>query len=150
MKSFNIKNFNKKIKLTKEIIIEDGFKYKMKSSHLGVKEIIILNPNIIDELIFSNFNRHYKKILEYYLTILQNESDSSEGNFMIALDEITRLRNILIKRYNVILSKKMVEKMLKKLKILENEIRMKVIDIRLIKEKEYAHTIKEPEECKSR
>ncbi len=46
--------------------------------------------------------------------------------------------NILIRKYNLIVSKKVEEKMLKKLKILENEMRSKVIDIKIIKEQENA------------
>lgn len=151
MKSFVIHEIKKKLKLSDVISLDGGFKYVLKSSNLGVKEIIILDSYIIDQLILANFNRRYKKILEYYIATLQNEdSDSSEGNFMISLDEIARLRSILIKKYSLIVSRKIEEKMLKKLKILENEIRMKVIDIKLIKERECVHTISEPDIGKSR
>lgn len=151
MKSFVIHEIKKKLKLKESITISGGFKYSIKSTKLDVKEITILEPHIIDQLIFTNFNKRYKKILEYYLAILQNEEgDSSESAFMIALDEIARLRSILIKKYNLIVSKKVEEKMLKRLKILENEIRMKIIDFKLIKEREYANTINESSSRKSR
>lgn len=151
MKSFVIHEMKSKLELMDVISLKGGFKYSIKSSNLKVKEIVILDPFIIDQLILSNFNRRYKKILEYYLTTLQSEDeDSSEGNFMISLDEIARLRSILIKRYNLVVSKKIEEKMLKKLKILENEIRMKIIDFKLIKERECVHTIDEPYNGKSR
>ena len=55
---------------------------------------------------------------------------------MLALDEIARLRTLLIKKYNNLLKKKKEEELLKKLKVLENEIRMKMIDFKLIKEQE--------------
>lgn len=138
MKNFIIHDLNKNLKLKEKISIGEGFKYKIKSSKFYIKEIIILDPYIIDQLILTNFNKRYKKILEYYISILQDESDDAEGNFMIALDEVARLRNILIRKYNLIVSKKVEEKMLKKLKILENEMRSKVIDIKIIKEQENA------------
>lgn len=150
MKSFVIHEIKKELELEESISIKGGFKYKIKSSNLSVKEIMILDPYIIDQLILSNFNRRYKKILEYYISFLQNDDDSSEGNFMIVLDEIARLRSILIKKYNLVVSKKIEEKMLKKLKILENEIRMKIIDYKLIKERERVNTIDEPYVGKSR
>lgn len=150
MKSFVIHEIKKDLELNEKISIKGGFKYSIKSSKLGVKEITILEPFVIDQLILSNFNRRYKKILEYYIAFLQDEDGDNEGNFMIALDEIARLRGILIKKYNLVVSKKIEEEMLKKLKILENEIRMKVIDFKLIKEREYAHTINEPQNGKSR
>lgn len=150
MKSFVIHEIKKDLELEKIISIKGGFKYRVKSSNLDVKEIIILNPIIIDQLILNNFNRRYKKILEYYIAFLQDEEGDNEGNFMIVLDEIARLRSILIKKYNMVVSKKTEEKMLKKLKILENEIRMKIIDYKLIKERECAYTINEPDIGKSR
>ncbi len=150
MKSFVIHEIKKNLKLKECISVQCGFKYAIKSSNLNVKEIIILDPFIIDQLIISNFNRRYKKILEYYIAFLQDEEGDNEGNFMIALDEIARLRSILIKKYNLVVSKKVEEKMLKKLKILENEIRMKIIDFKLIKERECAYTMNEHSNGKSR
>lgn len=140
MKSFIIRELKKDLELSSFISIKGGFKYSIKSSNLNIKEIIILEPNIINHLILSNFNKRYKKILEYYIAILQEEdgddSNNTDGKLMIALDEIARLRSILIRKYNSIVSKNIEEKMLKKLKILENEIRTKVIDYKLIKEQE--------------
>ena len=150
MKSFVIHEIKKNLKLKDCISVRCGFKYSIKSSNLKVKEIIIFDPFIIDQLIISNFNRRYKKILEYYIAFLQDEEGDNEGNFMIALDEIARLRSILIKKYNLVVSKKVEEKMLKKLKILENEIRMKIIDFKLIKERECAYTMNEHSNGKSR
>lgn len=150
LKSFVIHEIKKDLELVDNIIIKEGFKYSIKSSNMGVKEIIIVEPFIIDQLILSNFNRRYKKILEYYIAFLQDEEGDNEGNFVIALDEIARLRSILIKKYNLIVSKKIEEKMLKKLKILENEIRTKIIDLKLIKERECVNTISEPYSGKSR
>lgn len=150
MKSFIIHEIKNNLELEEQISIKDGFKYKIKSSKLGVKEIIIVEPYIVDQLILSNFNRRYKKILEYYLATLQDDEGTSDGNFMIALDEIARLRSILIRKYNLVVSKKIEEKMLKKLKILENEIRIKATQFKLIKEQEYAHNMNEPEVGKSR
>jgi len=150
MKSFVIHELNKSLELEEKISLKDGFKYKFKSSSLGIKEIIILEPNIIDSLILNNFDKRYKKILEYYLTTLQNEDDSTDSNFMIALDEIARLRSILIRKYNLVISKKVEEKMLKKLKILENEIRIKITQFKLIKEQECVNTINEQDVAKSR
>ena len=73
MKSFVIHEIKKKLKLSDVISLDGGFKYVLKSSNLGVKEIIILDPHIIDQLILANFNRRYKKILEYYIATLQNK-----------------------------------------------------------------------------
>lgn len=143
MQSFTIHSINKKLKLKDGIKDLEGFKYKIKSSKSGVNEINITSPNIIDELIFANFNKKYKKILGYYLALLQDADDASDGDFLIVLDEIARLKSILIKKYNLVVRKQTEAKMLKKLKIIESEIKNKIINLKFIKEQEVAYTINE-------
>lgn len=154
MKSFIIKEFPScTINLSFDIK-KDGFSYRFKlANDLGVREIIIMHPEIIDSLILANFNKRYRKIWEYYLYSLQEEdgfdSDTS-GKLMLALDEITRLRGILIRKYHKNITCQCEEKMLKKLKLLENEIRMKIIDFKIIKEQELAHNNIMQEKSKAR
>ncbi len=150
MKSFVVKKGNKKIKLEGSLPKMEGFKYhpKLANNSLEIKEIIIIKEELIDSLITASFNKKYKEILEFYLKILSdNNEDSANGKLMRALDEIARLRNILIKKYQKVLSKKCCEKLLKKLKILENEIRIKVIDYKMILEQQ---KVPEVEKGKSR
>ncbi|MBE6154139.1 MAG: hypothetical protein E7163_00985 [Firmicutes bacterium] len=134
MKSFIIKELDEDLKIEDFELKSSGFKYKIKNNNdLGVKEITIVSPDIVSDLVSHNFDKKYKKILEFYFNSLQDE-DTTEGNLLLALDEITRLRNTLIKKYNIYVKRKVLEKLLKKLKILENEIRSKIIDFKLIKE----------------
>ena len=135
MKGFLIKKYKCEFELIKSDLKFKGFKYKLKTNNsMKVKEINIINPLIINNLINFNFNKKYKKILELYLNYLQEDDNTSESGLITALDEIARLRSILIKKYSVYMNKKLEEKLLKKLKILENEIRTKIIDFKLIKE----------------
>ena len=125
MLNFAIKNLKSDLEIMELETPIEGFHYKLKNNK--VKEIIIVNPQIIDSLITYYFDKKYKKILETYLNFLQDDEDNpTDTGFLIALDDIARLRNILIAKYNLILSKKKREKCLKKLKILENEIRSKL------------------------
>lgn len=55
---------------------------------------------------------------------------------MMALDEVTRLRTIIINKYHSFLKRQKEEELLKKLKFLENELRVKIIDYKLIREQE--------------
>ena len=104
---------------------------------------------IIDSLISHSFNRRYKKILEFFWETIQDENDDNEGNIIIVLDEIAKLRNILLKRYNNLLNQEKLNSFLKHLKLLENEARAKIVNIRLMKEQELIN-IHESEKCKSR
>ncbi len=132
--SFKIKNFNKDIK---------GFYYPIKKNRvtsLKINELIIVSPDITTTLICHNFNKKYQKIVEYLFANCDiNESDDgTDANLMIALDEVARLRTFIINKYKQFLKKKEEEELLRKLKVLENEIRIKIIDYKLIKEQNVA------------
>ena len=66
---------------------------------------------------------------------------------MLALDEVARLRTIIINKYQKFLKKKESEELLKKLKLLENELKEKIIDFKMLKTQELS---KEEERGKSR
>ncbi len=136
MKSFVIKRIDKELELNEPLWVIKGFKYVPKiKNKLRVSEMTIVNPEIIYALVAANFNKKYKKILELYLLILQNDDeDAAEGYLMRALDEIAKLRSIIIRKYEKLLKKRDIEKFLKRLKIIENELRSKIIDFKLMQE----------------
>jgi len=148
MKSFVLKKINSDNNLEYFDYNNKGLVYKVKNEG-ALKEIIIYNPMIIDSLISHSFNKRYKKILEFFWETIQDENDDNEGNIIIVLDEIAKLRNILLKRYNNLLNQEKLNSFLKHLKLLENEVRAKIVNIRLIKEQELIN-IHESEKCKSR
>ncbi len=141
MKTFVIKKLPKNKKLDNPLNNIAGYKYIPKiKSKLKISEVTIVSPEITGALITSSFNKKYKRILEFYLTSLDSDdTDSTNGNLILALNEITRLRNIIIKKYLKILQKKESAHLLKRLKLIENEIRTKIIDIELIKEELLVH-----------
>ena len=107
MKNFIIKKINKKQKT----IIRDfrgGFNYKIKNNLV----ITLYNQEIIDKLIIKSFNTKYKRIL---LMFLNSEEEASESGLLIMLDDLARLKNILLKKYANILSINTLNKLLKQL-----------------------------------
>lgn len=152
MKSFVIKKLDDVYELENFDYNIKGFHYpikKNKSGKLKIKELIIVNPDMISSLICHNFNKKYQKIVEWLLNNSDfSDNDNSTGtNLMMALDEVARLRTIIINKYKLFLQKKEEEELLKKLKIVENELRVKVIDFKMIKAQELA---KEEERGKGR
>lgn len=139
MKSYCLKKLNSNCELESFDYNIKGFHYQIKAnrgSFLKIKEVIIVNPEIISNLICHNFNKKYQKIVEYFFNNSDFDDDSTGTNLMIALDEVARLRTIIINKYHRFLKHKKEEELLKKLKLLENELRVKIIDYKLIKEQE--------------
>ena len=152
MKSFIIKKLDYPYELENFNYHITGFSYPIKKNKAGklkITELIIVNPDIISSLICYNFYKKYQRIVECLL----NNSDFNEGNdstganLMMALDEVARLRTIIINKYKYFLKKKEAEELLKKLKVVENELRIKIIDFKLIKEQDLE---KEEEKAKGR
>lgn len=148
MKSFIIKKLNQELEIEAINYDLQGFVYKTRKNpkYLEISEITIISPEIINALIKYNFDKKYKKILELYLKAIDSNDDSTEGAFLLALDEVARLKSIIITKYSHFLKKKGAEQFLKRLKILENELRAKIIDFKLIKEAELSHNKVEEEE----
>ena len=137
MTSFMLKKLKKSLELDERLGKIEGFRYAPKLKNNDIKEIMIVNPEIIDKLIKHSFDKKYKAILELYLKAMSEEDEGdAESIFMRALDEVARLRGIIIRKYQHILSNKTMEKLLKKLKILENELRVKIIDYKILLEQE--------------
>lgn len=134
---YSIKKLDKKSKLVSFNNQSGGYRYKIKEND-NVIEVVVISPRMINALICHNFSKKYKKILELYLKSIESD-EGDDTNFIIALDEIARLRSILIKKYHHLLKLDTEEKFLKRLKLLENEIRAKYIDFKLIKEQEYVN-----------
>lgn len=119
-----------------------GFSYplkKNKNNAWKIKELIIVNPDIISALISHNFDKKFQKIVELFFSSNDYDEDSTGTSLMMALDEVAHLRTIIISKYKRYLKKEKEEEFLKKLKVLENELRVKIIDFKLIKEQSLVH-----------
>ncbi len=141
MKCFTIKKLDDVYELENFDYNIQGFHYpikKNKSGSLKIKELIIVSPDITTNLICYNFNKKYQKIVEclFNNSDFNEDSDNTGTNLMLALDEVARLRTIIINKYQRFLKKQEAEELLKRLKVLENELRVKIIDFKLIKEQE--------------
>ena len=109
MKSYCLKKLNSNYELESFDYNIKGFHYRIKSnrdSFLKIKEVIIVNPEIISNLICHNFNKKYQKIVECFFLNSDLDDDSTSSNLMLALDEVARLRTIIINKYKIFLKKK--------------------------------------------
>ena len=139
MKSYCLKKLDSNYELENFDYNIKGFYYRIKPNRgniLKIKEVVIVNPEIISNLICHNFNKKYQKIVEYFFNNSDFDDDTTGTNLMMALDEVTRLRTIIINKYHSFLKRQKEEELLKKLKFLENELRVKIIDYKLIREQE--------------
>lgn len=105
---------------------------KMRDNYILVNHIKLVNPLMIDGILTAKFNKKYRQLVMIVFNILQSsDEETTEGDIMIALDEIAKLRVIILNKYQKFLSHEKEEKFVKQLRILENELRAKQISIRM-------------------
>lgn len=128
MANYSIK---KDCKAKKLVYIEceaKGYDFSPKpeslNNSLKINKIILINPSLIDKILTMKFKQRYKRILMIVLSII-NSNDSSEGDFMLALDEIAKMRDIVLHKYQTFLKKEKEKVFLEQLRALENNLRLK-------------------------
>lgn len=134
MASYLLKKEDKNNEI-KDVIKTSGYTFKPNNknkNHLEVNSLTIIKPTMIDAILTTKFNINYRKLVMIVFNILQtSDEETSEGDIMIALDEIAKSRQIILNKYQKFLKKEKEEKFIKQLRLLENELRAKQINMRM-------------------
>ena len=116
---------------TKEIIYIDyekidGFKFKPqnKISHEGivVNKMILIKPSLIDKVLKRKVKRKLDAYLNFLIHIIDSDDDD-DTTIRFALDEVSRYRQTIINTYRKYLEDKYVNILLKKIALLESELK---------------------------
>ena len=136
MKSYLLKRTSRQRKIVSFDYDITGYTFKpnskAKEEFLNVNKINIINPQLIDAILTIKFNKKYRRLVMIALSVIQeNDDETTNGDIMLALNEIARLRAIITDKYQKFLKKEKEEKFIKQLRILENELRSKQIEIKM-------------------
>ena len=85
------------------------------------EKILFYNEELIENIIDSNFNKKYRKLLYLVMDISENE-DSTESDIELALLKIEDLKNKLLDKYYKYISKGVLNKYLKMIILLEQKL----------------------------
>lgn len=111
----------------------NGYKFNSSRSKniIKVTNVTVIKPEMINEILTKKFNRRFNKLLKLAQAVL-NSDDADESDTALVLDEVQLVKEILMNRYQKFLNKEKEELFLKKLRVLENEIRMKQVQISIL------------------
>ena len=98
-----------------------GFKFKTKNN--DIDSINVINDKMIDKVLTNKLNSMFTRLL-MIVNDAFNTDDNPEGT-TIALDEITMVRNQIRNKYAKFLNKEKEALYLKKLELIEEEMKMK-------------------------
>lgn len=127
--------FIKKDKNTGEIIYMEydlqGYKFNPKKTtdkpYISVKSVTIYKPEMIDHLLARKFQKKFDRLSQIILRFLyQDDDECDEGDFMIILDEVARLRSVVELEYKKYLQIEEYKDYVHKLAFLDNQVRQKL------------------------
>jgi hypothetical protein len=94
---------------------------------IDINRVIIYNPTFIDKIATKKINVKFNKLINMMQIVCDvgDEDESGEG-YRIALDEANKLKMELLNKYRKFVSEEKLELMIKKIEILEDELRLRL------------------------
>lgn len=99
-----------------------SYTFSPKKGYNEVKKITILDPNMLNTLWEHKIDKEYSKLLKLIYSLVSND-DTTSTDVLIAYTEIERIKEYLLTIKNKGLKKELLDKYLKKLYILELELK---------------------------
>ena len=116
-----------------------GFSFKPKNKTLengiNVEKLVIINPSFTETILRKKIKNRLELYLRFIISLLDEDDDTDITDLRAALNDLTRYRQIIEKKYLLYLDKKYAEMLLKKIDMLEEELKMKIVNFQP-KEKE--------------
>lgn len=101
-------------------------KNKVKYDGVVVNEMMIIKPSFIEKLLKRKIGVKLDNYLQYIISVLDDES-SDAGRIGTVLSDLNRYREIVKNNYRQYLNEKYIELLLKKIELLEYELKKKFI-----------------------
>lgn len=123
------KNKNNEIVYMEYSMPGETFTPKTIVSYLNVKNVKIVDTELNETILTIKLEQKFKKLLKlvnYYL----NNDDASSSDTGLVLDEISLIKSILINRYSKYLESEKIKLFLKKISVIEKEIKIKDLKIK--------------------
>lgn len=109
-----------------------GFKFSPNNNHAGIRvnSLILIKPSFIEKILKKKIKRKLNMYLQHFInTIDENEDDAT--NLRIVLDDLEKFKRQLQNKYRNYLDQKYMMLLKRKIELLENEIKNKMIELTL-------------------
>ncbi len=121
MNSFILKNDDeeKKVLLYEE---KKSYSFTPKKGYKRVKKITVLDKDMVSSILEDKIEKKYNLLIKIIYDLITSD-DTTSGDVLAAYTELDRIRNILLYKYNEYIRKEFIDKYLKKLYVLELELK---------------------------
>lgn len=111
----------------------DGFKVKprnqVKHGGIAVTSLTVTNQGFIDNVLKRKTKKKLDLYLKYIISIIEDEGSTDPTGVRMALDDLQRYKSIIDYRYRKYLDEKYVHLLLKKIELLERELKTKMVKL---------------------
>ncbi len=139
MEKYVIKKRNKNKKLSKFDFLEEGYVFKpnIKNANLiEISSLSIINSKITNSILTKKLDKSFRRLAALILSVLKDD-DATSGDVAIALNELTKEKSVVQRKYKEYLKKEEQEKYLKRIKVLEGQLKEKLLYLKLEEERVY-------------
>ena len=134
----------------------DGYDLKAKKDvrfedAINISRIIIINPSFSEKIATKKMNSKFNDILGLLNYVVTTETPDDDGsNLDIVLDRVSKFKRELINKYHKYVEEEKLDLMLKKVEIVEREVRLRKEAVMLKREQKLAMDMQEEKIGKSR
>ena len=119
-KSPNLKLNYYKVKINGLDIVP---KNRVSGLTIKAKKVVIADSELSVKFIKKRINKKIDKVLSFMVSILNGEEGTTDSDAALVLDEIERLKSIILNKYKEFLKEEEYKSLLTKLIIIENEFK---------------------------
>lgn len=97
-------------------------KNNVKDLTIKADKIILIDPNLCETYIRRRINKKIDKVIKFMIKIL-NDEDTTDGDAGLVLDEVNKLKGIIINKYKEYMLESEYKALLTKLILIEEEFK---------------------------
>ena len=104
--------------------LEVSLPIKNEEAVIKIKKIILIDNKLIKSYLSQKINKKFEKLIKLMNKTLQEDEDGDEGAKM-ALDEIQKMKSMIINKYKIYMAEKQYKDLLTKLILMEEEFKVR-------------------------
>lgn len=129
---------------------DKGYKFvpknEIKYNGIKVDKMVVINSSFVERVLKKKIKKRLNSYLEYVVSLTDDDTDDTDGSkIQMAINDLERYKSIIKKKYREYLEPRYIELLLKKIDLIEYELKVKSYVYEYDLEEEY-----EEEKGKSR
>lgn len=120
----------------------NGFLFKPRNNinygEIVVSKLIMFNPSFTETILKKKIKNRLEIYLRFIISLIDDDDDTDITDLRAALNDLTRYKSIIKNKYLLYLDKRYSEMLLKKIELLDQELKLKIINY-IPREKDEEH-----------